>query len=136
MKLSPCSFSIEIPSRMKIINPNDDKSPDWCDFDVILEDGFKVMELHSMLSSRFSLSTIEEFYNAGLQNSSYSVTYKFKGLDYFVISGLRQDSGNIFYWKRVLGEQFISDLFIEYSEKHRSDIEKYIGRISKSFKSD
>ncbi len=88
----------------------------------------------TLLSSRFTLSTIDEFDEAGLQNPNCSVSHKFKGDNYFVISGLRQANGNVFYWKRVLGEQFISDLFIEYNEKRKADIEKYIGRISKSFK--
>lgn len=41
--LTPCSCSIALPSQMKVINPNHDASPDWCDFDVILEAGSEVL---------------------------------------------------------------------------------------------
>ena len=56
--------------------------------------------------------------------------------DYFVISGINNENGNIVYWKRVLGRSYVSDLHIEYNQTRKSTIENHIARISKSFTSD
>ena len=134
-KVTPCSFSLEIPVEMKITKMYDDSSPDYCDYEVSLKDGYGIMELHSMNFSRFDLSTIEEFYGAAMENSELKVTYHTMASNFFVISGINQENGNIVYWKRVLGDSFVSDLHIEYNESRKSVIEKYIARISKSFTS-
>ena len=134
-KLTPCSFSIEIPVDMKIKSMYDDTSPDYCDYEVSLKDGYGIMELHSMNNSRFELIGINEFYAAALESSQLNITYQSMGLDYFVISGINEENGNIVYWKRVLGDNFVSDLHIEYDETKKSSIEQHIERISKSFTS-
>jgi hypothetical protein len=134
-KITPCSFSIEIPVDMKIKAMYEDSSLDYCDYEVVLKDGFSIMELHSLLNTRFDQSTIDGFYQAALEGTELKVTYKMLGANFFVISGYNQENGNIVYWKRVLGENYVSDLHIEYNESRKSSIEKYIGRISKSFTS-
>ena len=134
-KITPCSFSIEIPVDMKITKMYDDSSPDYCDYEVLLKDGYSIMELHSLLNTRFDESTIDGFYQAALEGSKLKITYKMLGSNFFVISGFNQENGNVVYWKRVLGENFVSDLHIEYNESRKSVIEKYIARISKSFTS-
>ena len=132
-KVTPCSFSMEIPADMKITKMYDDSSPDYCDYKVSLKDGYSIMELHSMNISRFELNTIDEFYSAAIENSELNVTYHTLGLNYFVISGINEENGNIVYWKRVLGDSFVSDLHLEYSQARKTAIEQYIERISKSF---
>lgn len=132
-KVTPCTFSLEIPVDMKITKMYEDSSPDYCDYEVSLKDGYGIMELHSMNFSRFDLSTIEEFYNAAMENSELKVTYHTMASNFFVISGINQENGNIVYWKRVLGDSFVSDLHIEYSQARKPAIEPYIERISKSF---
>jgi hypothetical protein len=134
-KITPCSFSIEIPVDMKIKAMYEDSSLDYCDYEVVLKDGFSIMELHSLLNTRFDQSTIDGFYQAALEGTELKVTYKMLGSNFFVISGFNQENGNIVYWKRVLGENYVSDLHIEYNESRKYSIEKYIGRISKSFTS-
>ena len=134
-KLTPCSFSLEIPVDMKITKMYEDSSPDYCDYEVLLKDGYSIMELHSLLNTRFDESTIDGFYQAALEGSKLKITYKMLGSNFFVISGFNQENGNVVYWKRVLGENFVSDLHIEYNESRKSVIEKYIARISKSFTS-
>ena len=134
-KITPCSFSIEIPVDMKINKMFDDTSLDYCDYEVLLKDGYSIMELHSLLNTRFDESTIDGFYQAALEGSKLKITYKMLGSNFFVISGFNQENGNVVYWKRVLGENFVSDLHIEYNESRKSVIEKYIARISKSFTS-
>lgn len=133
-KVQPCSFEIEIPADMKIQKMYPDSSPDYCDYKVKSKDGYVFMELHSLLNSRFSYNTIQDLYNAALRSSNLNISYKFLAGNYFIISG-RKKNGNIIYWKRVLGKNFISDLNIEYSESKKLFIEKNIGRISKSFTS-
>jgi hypothetical protein len=141
-KIEPCSFVIELPSDMKITNMYEDHSPDYCDFEVKLEDGYSIMELHSMNNMRFIIpdskqgySIIKELYIAALNASKLKITYKLLAKDFFVISGINTENGNIVYWKRSLGNSFISDMHIEYKQTRKKDIEPFIGRISKSFKS-
>ena len=135
-RVAPCTFGIELPVEMKIKKMYEDASSDYCDYEVKLKDGYKIMELHSLINSRFEHNTINELYNIALESSDLNITYKIVASDYFVISGLKKENGNIVYWKRVLGINFVSDLHIEYNQAKKSAIEKHIGRISKSFTSD
>ncbi len=134
-KVTPCSFSLEIPVDMKITKMYEDSSLDYCDYEVFLKDGYSIMELHSLLNTRFDESTIDGFYQAALDLSKLRITYKMLGSNFFIISGFNQENGNIVYWKRVLGDSFVSDLHIEYSQARMPAIEPYIERISKSFTS-
>ena len=136
IKHKPCSFSIELPSDFNIKETNNYASPDYCDYDVQLKNGGVEIELHSMLSSRFEWGSIKELYNAALQDSTLNVTYKSLTKNYFVISGINKENGDIVYWKRVAGQNFISDMYIEYDQTEKPIIEKHISHISKSFTSD
>jgi|TARA_B110000879_G_C11088494_1_gene477934 hypothetical protein len=130
---NPCSFSISLPTNFKIREMYDDNSPDYCDFIVSIDDGLEVIELHSMLNSRFEFTKIEELFNVAILNSELQITYKTQKENWFVISGTNKENGNIVYWKRISGENFISDLHIDYPPKRKSEIEPYIGVISSSF---
>jgi hypothetical protein len=134
-KHSPCAFSIELPSEMKLSKMFSDESLDFCDYEVKLKDGSIVMELHSLVLSRCEFTTIKEYYEAALKASVLNITYKVITGNFFVISGLNKDNGKIVYWKRVLGDNYLSDMRIEYSETQKKNIEPHIGKISKSFKS-
>ena len=68
-------------------------------------------------------------------NTDLEITYNMIGSDFFVISGINKENGNIVYWKRILAAEFVKDLHIEYNQSRKPDIEKYISRISKSFTS-
>lgn len=135
-KAHPCSFSIELPADMKLKKMEEESNLDYCDYEVLLKDGSSVMQLHSLVNSRFEYDTIEGFYDAAVQSSELTITYKTVAANYFVISGVNNKNKNIVYWKRVLGPHFVSDLHIEYSPSKKSVIEKHIRRISKSFTSD
>ena len=134
-KLNPCTFSIEIPIDMKMKKMYSDSNPDYCDYEVVLKDGYTIMELHSLINTRFQQSTIEALYNEAIKTSNLNITYKMVNSNYFIISGINKENGKIVYWKRILGQQFVSDLHIEYNQNKKLGIEKYIGRISKSFTS-
>ena len=58
-----------------------------------------------------------------------------KSTNYFVISGVDNKSGNIIYWKRVVGDNFISDLRFDYPFSLKKEVEPFIGKIAKSFES-
>jgi hypothetical protein len=131
---SPCTFSIDLPSNFHMRTMFDDKSSDYCDYVVSTGSGSEVMELHSLLNSRFEFTEVKELYHAAVQNSELQITYKTQKDNWFVISGTKRN-GNIVYWKRISGDSFISDLHIEYPSSRKSEIEPYIGRISNSFKS-
>lgn len=134
-RVQPCSFAVDLPVDMKIKKMYEDYSPDYCDYEVKLRDGYVAMELHSLLKSRFEQSTIRGLYNEALRSSDLNITYKMLAANFFIISGINNQNGNIVYWKRALGQNFVSDLHIEYNQARKAAIEKYIGRISKSFTS-
>jgi hypothetical protein len=128
-------FEIELPVDMRVSKMYSDVSSDYCDYSIRTGDGYPIMELHSLLSSRFSFSTIGEAYQSAIYSSNLNITYKMQSGNYFVISGFNPENGNIVYWKRVLGKQYVSDMRIEYSQRRRDLIEPNIGRIAKSFRS-
>ena len=133
IKYNPCSFSVELPTELKLSNV--DATPDYCDYEVTLKDGSKVIELHSMNLSRFELSTIEELYGVAIKNTQLNITYKTLKDKFFVLSGINKENGKTFYWKRIIGDNFVSDLQFEYDQSQKNNIEPYISKISKSFNS-
>jgi hypothetical protein len=70
-----------------------------------------------------------------ITKSELEISYKTQKGNWFVISGVNKDNGNIVYWKRVSGNSFISDLHIEYPKEGESEISPFISKISKSFTS-
>jgi len=132
---SPCTFSVSLPSSFKLQAMYDDKSPDYCDYSVKTKDGFEIIQLHSLLSSRFEFSSIKELYDAAVKKSELDISYKTQKGNWFVISGIKKENGNTVYWKRVSGNSFISDLHIEYPKSRESEIALYIATISSSFSS-
>lgn len=133
---APCTFSIDLPVVMKLKEMYTDPSPDFCDYKVKLNDGYTLIELHPSINSRFEHNTIQDFYSAALNSSTLNITYKMKTKNFFVISGFNKKNGNIVYWKRALGENFVSDMHIEYNKSRKAYIEPFIGKISKSFVSE
>lgn len=132
---SPCTFSVSLPSSFKLQAMYDDKSPDYCDYSVKTKDGFEIIQLHSLLSSRFEFSSIKELYEAAIKKSELDISYKTQKGNWFVISGTKKENGNTVYWKRVSGNNFISDLHVEYPKSRESEIAPYIATISNSFTS-
>jgi hypothetical protein len=132
---NPCTFGISLPSNFKIKSMYSDSSPDRCDYSVKTEDGFEIIQLHSLLSSRFETNNIKELYNKALKNKTLKITYKSQKGNWFVVSGTSNENENIVYWKRISGANFISDMRIEYPKNRASQIEQYISKIQKSFTS-
>ena len=136
IKHTPCTFAIELPAHMKLSNMFSDQSPDYCDYKVRTQAKNVSIELHSLNKSRFTDDSLEELYDAALASSEINITYKKKGVDYFVISGFERSTGYIVYWKRSVGSSFIGDLYITYPNDSKSAIEPYLTRMSRSFSAD
>jgi hypothetical protein len=139
---NPCSFSVSLPTTFKLVSQNYETSPDYCDYEVKLTDGSVIIQIHSLLNSRFSFddikkgeSDIKYLYRRALSKSKLDITYKTQKENWFVISGIDKSNGKINYWKRVSGSNFISDLSIEYTKSQALQIEPYIGKIATSFSS-
>jgi hypothetical protein len=128
-------FEIELPVDLRVSKMYSEVSSDYCDYSVRTSDGYSIMELHSLLNSRFSFRTVAEAYRAAISSSNLNITYKLQSGNFFVISGYNPENGNIVYWKRILGDRFVSDMRLEYSQSKRDLIESNIGRIAKSFRS-
>lgn len=135
-------FTVELPEEMRLRKMFDEVSPeaslDYGDYEVIFKDKDIRIEFHSLIVSRYGCLNVQECYDMALNESNLEITYKYLGENYFVISGINKNNGNIYYWKSLVPDDpfYIHDMVIEYNEKRKSYIEKYIGRISKSFQED
>ena len=133
----PCSFDIKLPSSFIFENMyGEDDNLDVCDYHVKWRNDEVLIEVHSMNKFRFDYSTIIESYNHAIKNTEYTISYKTQKNNWFVISGINVKNKKIIYWKQVLGENFVSNLYVEYPSDKKELIEPYIGEISKSFSSD
>lgn len=139
---NPCSFSVSLPTTFKLVSQNYETSPNYCDYEVKLNDGSVIIQIHSLTNGRFSYEDINEgesdikyLHRRALSKSKLEIAYKTQKENWFVISGTNKSNGKINYWKRVLGSNFISDLTIEYTKSQASQIEPYIGKIATSFTS-
>lgn len=133
---APCSFSVSLPAGFSLQAMEEETNLDYCDYSVKTKDGFEIIQLHSLLGSKFETSAIKELYETALAQSELSITYKTQKGNWFVISGTNKSNGNIVYWKRVAGNNFISDLHIEYPKSRESEIVQHIGAIAGSFTSE
>lgn len=129
---SKCGFGVSLPATYKLLQDGE-TSPDYCDYYVRISDA-SVIELKSLNRSRFDAAGIEDLYEAALANHpKLQITYKTIRDNWFVISGTDKEKGKIVYWKRVWGDNFVSDLRFEYTEKDKDNIEPYLSKISKLF---
>lgn len=133
----PCSFEIKLPTTFIFENVfEEDDNLDVCNYNVKWQSDKVVLQVNSLNASRFEYSTILELYNAAVASKKLNISYKIQKKNWFVISGTNAENKNIVYWKRVLGGNFVSDLYIEYPSANKDLIEPYIATMSKSFDSD
>lgn len=125
-------FSVSLPSGWKM-EEMWEGSLDFCDYEVKAKDGTKILELHALLNSRFDAGSITDLYAAALESSKLEIIYKLQKQNWFVISGIDKKTKNIVYWKRIWGEHYVSDLYLDYPKNKETEIAPYIGRIAKSF---
>ncbi len=130
----PCSFSISLPVNYVFKNMYEETSADYCDYEVKFKEKGILLEAHSLLSSRLETTDIDALFDEAKANKDITISYEFKSEHFYVLSG--QKDGKIFYQKRYVGNNYIADLEIEYLPSQKNVIEKYIGKISNSFKCD
>jgi hypothetical protein len=128
-------YTVSLPNSWKIEAMNEE-SLDYCNYEARLPDGTKILELNALLNTRFDTDNIQDLYNASLSKTELKVTYKLQKDNWFVISGVDKVTKNIVYCKRVLGEQFVSDLRFDYPKSKEAEVGPSIGRIAKSFDSE
>jgi len=130
----PCSFSISLPTNYFFKNMNEETSADYCDYEVKFKENGVSLQVHALLSSRFETTNINELFESAKSASEMAITYQFKSDHFYVLSWNKDDK--IIYRKRYVGNNYIADLEIEYLASQKNVIEKYIGKISSSFKCD
>lgn len=129
--LDECSFSVNLPTSFQSVLVY--SSPDYCDYETSV-DNVKIIEFTSLNISRFSSDGVVDLYAKAIESTEIKISYKIQKNNWFIISGT-DSIGNIVYWKRVVGDNFVSDLYIEYNDANKDDIEPYIGEIARSFNS-
>ena len=130
-----CSFKVSLPQSYLFKIDEEDNNLDMCGATVSTSDGLQIIDIRSMNNARFETSNIKELYQKAQDNSTLEVTHKTQKNNWFVISGYN-NKGMIVYWKRVSGDNFISDLYMEYPQHRSSEINSKIGKIAGSFTSD
>jgi hypothetical protein len=133
-----CRFSIDLPIDWRISQSKEGLSSGNCSYQVSLKNGYILMNLESKPIASLKCSdlrdcTVEALFQKALRESTLSVTYKFLGKGFFVISGFNKRNGNIVYWKRVFGDGFVSDMHLEYRDERRVAVDPHMNRISRSF---
>ena len=78
---NPCAFSVSLPTTFKLVSQNYETSPDWCDYEVKLTDGSVIIQINSLLNSRFLFDDIKEgesyikyLYRVALSKSRLDIT--------------------------------------------------------------
>ena len=113
-----------------------EKSLDYCNYEITLPDGYKMLTVDVLLNTRFDADNIKDLYEAALKSKTLYISYKLQKDNWFVISGIDRKTKNIVYWKRVFGEMYVGDLRFEYSKSKEAEIAPYIGMVAKSFTCD
>jgi len=132
----PCSFSIKLPSNFILSAMYNDTSKDYCDYEIKSEGSpFRFM-INSMIKSRFEETEIAALYAQAQETYGESIFQKSQIDNWFVISANDAETGNIICWKRVVGENYISDLKVTYDAKEKARIEPYLEEILNTFESD
>ena len=135
-KHHPCSFYISLPKGFTIKPIEQESNFDYCDYKVKTADKVEVMQLHSLLASRYMKSDIGTLYSIELKMEDINIAYKIQKANWFVVSGTDKKTGHLLYRKTVVGERFVSELRIDYSPKQAAKIEPFIPRIAASFSSE
>lgn len=131
---SGTGFSVSLPSTLHIQSRYDDQSS-TCDYRATNEKGIELLQLRSLLSSRFESNDVQELYRMALAQSNMDISYQQQKANWFVLSGYDRSTGNVVYWRRSVGNRYISDLRIDYPKQYEADIYPHIATISKSFTS-
>ena len=132
----PCSFGVSLPVGFTMKPMEEETNFDYCDYSVKTADGIEVMQLHSMLRSRYMSGEIKDLYQDALNDSGIAISYKMQKANWYVISGINKKNGNPIYWKTIAGNRFVGDLRIQYPTHLASKIEPFIGKIAGSFTSE
>lgn len=130
----PCSFEISLPENFELIKMYEDDSPDYCDYEVQTNIPGIKLEIHSMLTSRYGVSDLDELYDANIKNADYEVLGSKKLEDGFYISG--KDKNVYWYSLTKIGNQFISNFYLEYTADAEKDADALIAALYTLFKSD
>ena len=135
-KHHPCSFYISLPKGFTIKPIEQESNFDYCDYKVETADKVEVMQLHSLLASRYMKSDINTLYSIELIIEDINIAYKIQKANWYVISGTDKKTGHLLYRKTIVGERFVSELRINYAPNQAAKIELFIPKIAASFTSE
>ena len=135
-KQHPCSFYISLPEGFSIKPIEKESNFDYCDYNVKTADKVEVMQLHSLLASRYLDSEIKTLFAIEQKMEDINIVYRLQRANWFVISGTDKKTGHLLYRKTIVGERFVSELRIDYAKGQAAKIEPYIAKIAASFTSE
>jgi len=112
-KYTPCSFSISLPKGFTIKPIEKESNFDYCDYKVKTPDRIEVMQLHSLLASRYMDSDIKTLYAIEQKMEDIHIVYQVQKANWFVITGTDKKTGHLLYRKTIIGQRFVSELRID-----------------------
>jgi hypothetical protein len=130
-------FSISLPKNFSIscVYGCEQNTLDYADYKISYMDTLNFITTSSYNLGRTLCATPQECYEKQLfrWRKTINITYKIQKNNWFVISGIGKNSGNIFYLKGYYGEKYFSILKMVYPQGLNNELEKNISEISKSF---
>src|SRR5664279_4254625 len=75
-RYTPCSFSISLPKGFTITPIEKESNFDYCDYKVKTADRVEVLQLHSLLASRYIDSDIKTLYAIGQKMEDINIVYQ------------------------------------------------------------
>ena len=134
---SVCGLAISLPTHFTIQPVSiEDNNLDFCDYTVASLENNLNGTVSSRNKARFEFSEIKELYDAALANSKLNIMERKQQQKWFVIRGIDPSSKNVIYWKRVVGENYISDMHLEYPQDDTDNPNPHLKKIATSFVSD
>lgn len=128
-----CDTSITLPSSYTLVNENNTLNNDYCDFIVNTKDKYIDFYLSALIVGRFNISSLSDAYYLAMKEINLDISSSKKSSNHFVIVGRHKVTGNIIHWKRIIGNRYVSDLYIEYDSDKNFDLANEVSFIVDSF---
>ncbi len=130
-------FDVDMPPDFWIscVYGCEENTVDYADYKISYQDTLNYITTSSYNLGRTACSSVQECFEEQLLawSETINITYKLQKNNWFVISGIGKNSGNIFYLKGYYGVKYFSNIKFVYPQEVKNELEDYVSEISKSF---
>lgn len=130
-------FYVDTPSDFSIscVYGCEENTMDYADYKISYQDTLNYITTSSYNLERIPCTSVKECFEEQLLawSETINITYKLQKNNWFVISGIGKNSGNIFYLKGYYGVKYFSKIKFVYPQEIKNELKDYVSEISKSF---